>query len=122
MKHVHRLDLRTDGEGLRKDPNRRRRLDEHTGIGRVQDHEILLQDGLRHEGNQERGSGVYAAAEVLHLPIKGGAGTHPIQELCSGGTGRQGDDKGRTEQTRVEIKTDNNNSYIWIFICIFANE
>ena len=53
LRHGNRLDLRPDGEGLHQDQNRRRRLDEHTGSGGVQDHEILLQDRLRHEGDKE---------------------------------------------------------------------
>ena len=44
--HGHRLDMRSDGTRLRKDENRCRRFDEHPGIGRVQDHEVLLQDGF----------------------------------------------------------------------------
>lgn len=97
------MDMRPDGKGLRKNQNWHRRIDEHSRIRRVQDYEILLQDGLRHEGNQERGSRVCAATEVLHLPVEGGTGTHPLQELCSGGAGRERDDKGRAEQARGEI-------------------
>ena len=44
--HGHRLDMRSDGTRLREDENRCRRFDEHPGIGRVQDHEVLLQDGF----------------------------------------------------------------------------
>ena len=44
-----------------------------TGSGGVQDHEILLQDRLRHEGDKERGSRVCTAAEVLHVQIAGRA-------------------------------------------------
>jgi len=99
LRHGNRLDLRPDGEGLHQDQDRCRRLDEHTGSGGVQDHEILLQDRLRHEGDKERGSRVCAPAEVLHLPVEGGTGAHPVQELRAGRPGRKGDDKGRVEQT-----------------------
>ena len=47
--------------------NRYRRFDERTGIGGVQDLEVLLQNGFRHEGNQEGGSCVCTTAEVLHV-------------------------------------------------------
>lgn len=53
LRHGDRVDLRPDGEGLHQDQDRCRRLDEHPGSGGVQDHEILLQDRLRHEGDKE---------------------------------------------------------------------
>lgn len=51
------MDLRTDGQGFREDENRYGRLDEHSGIGRVQDYKVLLQDGFRYEGDKSGGSG-----------------------------------------------------------------
>ena len=72
------MDLRTDGQGFREDENRYRRLDEHSGIGRVQDYKVLLQDGFRYEGDKSGGSGLCTATEVLHLQVEGGTGTHLV--------------------------------------------
>ncbi len=96
--------MRPDSKGFHQDENRHGRFDEHPGIGRVQDLEVLLQDGFRHEGDKERGSGVCAAAEVLHFQIEGRTGTHTVQEFCTGGSGRKGDDKGRAEQAQRYLK------------------
>src|SRR5699024_3845297 len=120
LRHGNRLDLRPDGEGLHQDQDRCRRLDEHTGSGGVQDHEILLQDRLRHEGDKERGSRVGAPAEVLHLPVEGGTGAHPVQELRAGRPGRKGDDKGRVEQTGGEMRHARTTTAVVLLLCAAA--
>ena len=55
---------------------------------------------------QERGSSVCAVAEVLHFQIEGRTGTHPVQEFCTGGSGREGDDKGCAEQAQRKISAN----------------
>ena len=77
---------------------------QRAGSGGVQDLEVLLQDGFRHEGNQEGGSGVCTAAEVLHVQVERGTGTHSLPEFCECGNGGERNDKGRAEQTRGEIR------------------
>ena len=94
------LDLRPDGTGLHPNKNRHRRLDERAGSGGVQDLEVLLQDGFRHEGNQEGGSGVCTVTKVLHVQVEGGTGTHSLPEFRECGNGGKRNDKGRSEQTR----------------------
>ncbi len=47
---------------------------------------------------KKEGSGVCAAAEVLHLQVERGTGTHPIQKLRTSRTRCERDDKGRSEQ------------------------
>ena len=94
-----RLDMWPDGSGLHLNKNRYRRLDERAGSGRVQDLEVLLQDGFRYERNKERGSSVGTTAEVLHVQIKGGTGTHSLPEFRECGNGGKRNDKGHPKQT-----------------------
>ncbi len=61
-----------------KTKNRYGRLDEHSGIGRVQDYKVLLQDGFRYEGDKSGGSGLCTSTEVLHFQVEGGTGTHLV--------------------------------------------
>ena len=118
LRHGDRVDLRPDGEGLHQDQDRCRRLDEHTGSGGVQDHEVLLQDRFRHERNKERGSRVCAPAEVLHLSVEGGTGAHPVQELRTGRSGRKGDDKGCAEQARGEMRHARTTTAVLLLLCV----
>ncbi len=94
-----RLDIWPDGSGLHPNKNRYRRLNERTGSGGVQDLEVLLQNGFRHEGNQEGGSGVCTVTEVPHVQVEGGTGTHSLSEFRECGNGGKRNDKGRAEQT-----------------------
>lgn len=92
------------GTRLREDPNRPGRHDEHTGSGGVQDLEIFLQDRFRHGRNQERGSRVRSTSQILHIPVKRRKGTHSLPELRESRTRREGNDKGRGEQTRGQVR------------------
>ena len=98
--YADRLDMRTDSTRFHQDENRYGRLDERAGSGRVQNLEVLLQDGFRHEGNQEGGSGVCTVTKVLHVQVEGGTGTHSLPEFRECGNGGKRNDKGRSEQTR----------------------
>ena len=81
---------------------------------------FFLQDRLRHEGDKERGSRVCAPAEVLHLSVEGGTGAHPVQELRTGRPGRKGDDKGRVEQTRGEMRHARTTTAVLLLLCAAA--
>ena len=96
--------MRSDGTGLHPNKNRYRRFDERTGIGGVQDLEVLLQNGFRHEGNQEGGSCVCTTAEVLHVQVEGGTGTHSLPKFRECGNGGKRNDKGCPEQTGGYLK------------------
>lgn len=96
--------MRPDGARLHPNENRHRRLNERAGSGRVQNLEVLLQDGFRHEGNKERRSGVCTVAEVLHVQVEGGTGTHSLPKFRECGNGGKRNDKGCPEQTGGYLK------------------
>lgn len=70
--------MRTDGKGFRQDQDWARRQHEYTGIGRVPDHQILLQDGFRHGGDSQGGSRICGAAQVLYFPVERRKGTSVV--------------------------------------------